>query len=206
MRQNMLSRDHAVDVNLSANLAIVIQTIARRIILSRMTAELVYVGIGSNIGDSITIASEAIKQLNGIAQCQLIEQSSLYQSEPVSDIPQDDYINAVALIETTLEPLALLLELQAIEQAFNRQRDPKLHWAPRTLDLDIIIFGQRVINDEHLTVPHPEMANRLFVLLPMLEISAKPFIPGLGSLQHLIHNAPLIKLNKINTTPNNTVI
>lgn len=171
-----------------------------------MTAELVYVGIGSNIGDSITIASEAIKQLNGMAQCQLIEQSSLYLSEPVSDIPQDDYINAVALIETTLEPLALLLELQAIEQAFNRQRDPKLHWAPRTLDLDIIVFGQRVINDEHLTVPHPEMANRLFVLLPMLEISAKPFIPGLGSLQHLIDNAPLIKLHKINTTPNNTVI
>jgi 2-amino-4-hydroxy-6-hydroxymethyldihydropteridine diphosphokinase len=171
-----------------------------------MTAELVYVGIGSNIGDSITIASEAIKQLNGISQCQLIEQSSLYLSEPVSDIPQDDYINAVALIETTLEPLALLLALQAIEQAFNRQRDPKLHWAPRTLDLDIIVFGQRVINDEHLTVPHPEMANRLFVLLPMLEISAKPFIPGLGSLQHLIDNAPLIKLHKINTTPNNSVI
>jgi len=171
-----------------------------------MTAELVYVGIGSNIGDSITIASEAIKQLNCIAQCQLIEQSSLYQSEPVSDIPQDDYINAVALIETTLEPLALLLELQSIEQAFNRQRNPKLHWAPRTLDLDIIVFGQRVINDEHLTVPHSEMANRLFVLLPMLEISAEPLIPGLASLQHLIDNAPIIQLNKINTTPNNTVI
>jgi 2-amino-4-hydroxy-6-hydroxymethyldihydropteridine diphosphokinase len=171
-----------------------------------MAAELVYVGIGSNIGDSITIASDAIGRLGGMAQCTLIQQSSLYQSEPVSDIPQDDYINAVALIETTLEPMVLLLELQAIEQAFNRQRNPTLHWAPRTLDLDIILFGHRVINDEHLTVPHPEMANRLFVLLPMLEISAEPFIPSLGSLQHLIDNAPLIQLHKIDKTPDNIVI
>ncbi len=168
-----------------------------------MTAELVYVGIGSNIGDSITIASDAIERLGGIAHCKLIQQSSLYQSEPVSDIPQDDYINAVALIETTLEPMTLLVELQAIEQAFYRQRDPKLHWAPRTLDLDIILFGQRVINDSHLTVPHPEIANRLFVLLPMHEISAEPFIPGLGSLQHLIDNAPSIQLHKIDKNPDN---
>lgn len=168
-----------------------------------MTAELVYVGIGSNMGDSITIASDAIERLGGIVQCHLIQQSSLYQSEPVSDIPQDDYINAVALIETTLEPMALLLELQAIEQAFYRQRDPKLHWAPRTLDLDIILFGHRVLNDSHLTVPHREMANRLFVLLPMFEISGEQFMPGLGSLQYLIDNAPSIQLNKITNNPEN---
>jgi 2-amino-4-hydroxy-6-hydroxymethyldihydropteridine diphosphokinase len=166
-----------------------------------MQAELVYVGIGSNIGDSITIASDAIERLAGIDHCKLIMQSSLYQSEPVSDIPQDDYINAVVLIETTLEPMPLLLELQAIEQAFYRQRDPKLHWAPRTLDLDIILFGHRAVNDSHLTVPHREMANRLFVLLPMLEISGEQFIPGLGSLQYLINNAPSIQLNKIDKNP-----
>jgi 2-amino-4-hydroxy-6-hydroxymethyldihydropteridine diphosphokinase len=163
-----------------------------------MPAELVYVGIGSNMGDSITIASEAIERLGGIVDCKLIQQSSLYQSEPVSDIPQDDYINAVALIETTLEPITLLLELQAIEQAFYRQRDPQLHWAPRTLDLDIILFGHRKVNDSHLTVPHIEMANRLFVLSPMLEISGDQYIPGLGSLQYLIDNAPSFQLNKIN--------
>lgn len=163
-----------------------------------MPAELVYIGIGSNMGDSITIAHEAIERLDGIAQCKLINQSSLYQSEPVSDIPQDDYINAVALIETTLEPMSLLLELQAIEQAFYRQRDPKLHWAPRTLDLDIILFGHRVMNDSHLTVPHREMANRLFVLSPMFEVSGEQFIPGLGSLKYLIDHAPSIQLNKIN--------
>lgn len=168
-----------------------------------MTAELVYVGIGSNIGDSVTIAGDAIERLGGIVDCKLIQQSSLYQSEPVSDMPQDDYINAVALIETTLEPMALLLELQAIEQAFYRQRDPALQWAPRTLDLDIILFGHRKVNDSHLTVPHREMANRLFVLLPMLEISGERFIPGLGSLQYLVNNAPSIQLNKIGIKPEN---
>ncbi|MFT4650224.1 MAG: 2-amino-4-hydroxy-6-hydroxymethyldihydropteridine diphosphokinase [Polaribacter sp.] len=162
-----------------------------------MTAELVYVGIGSNIGDSVTIASDAIKRLGGIAHCKLIQQSSLYQSEPISEIPQDDYINAVALIETTLEPMTLLAELQAIEQDFYRQRDPQLHWAPRTLDLDIIMFGHRVLNDRYLTVPHREMSNRLFVLLPMLEISGDQTIPTLGSLQYLVDNAPSIQLRKI---------
>jgi 2-amino-4-hydroxy-6-hydroxymethyldihydropteridine diphosphokinase len=169
-----------------------------------MTAELVYVGIGSNIGDSIAIAREAISRLGDIQHCTLVLQSSLYRSEPVSDIPQDDYINAVALIETTLEPMPMLRELQVIEQAFNRQRDPALHWAPRTLDLDIIVFGQRLIHDQHLNVPHHEMANRLFVLLPMLEISGDQLIPSLGSLKHLIEKAPSIQLNKIDVKPNNT--
>tara|TARA_B110000879_G_scaffold115314_1_gene153565 strand:- start:238 stop:753 length:516 start_codon:yes stop_codon:yes gene_type:complete len=168
-----------------------------------MKAELVYVGIGSNIGDSITIATDAINRMRDIQDCTLVQQSSLYRSEPVSDIPQDDYINAVALIETTLEPMPMLRELQAIEQAFNRQRDPALHWAPRTLDLDIILFGQRVMNDPYLNVPHHEMANRLFVLTPMLEISGEQLIPGLGSLRYLINKAPSIQLNKIDVIPNN---
>lgn len=162
-----------------------------------MSVESVYIGIGSNMGDSITIAQESIERLGGIPHCTLLKKSSLYQSEAVSDIPQDDYINAVALIETTLTPMALLLELQAIEYAFYRQRDPELHWAPRTLDLDIILFGNRVINDSHLTIPHCEMANRLFVLEPMFEVSGEQFIPGFGSLKYLIDKAPSIQLNKI---------
>ncbi|MFT5659262.1 MAG: 2-amino-4-hydroxy-6-hydroxymethyldihydropteridine diphosphokinase [Gammaproteobacteria bacterium] len=162
-----------------------------------MPAESVYISIGSNIGDSATIAREAIERLAGMSRCQLIGQSSLYLSEPVSDIPQDDYVNAVVLIETTLSPMTLLLELQAIECAFYRQRDPALHWAPRTLDLDIILFGSRVIDDSHLTVPHRELANRLFVLEPMFEISGEHFIPGLGSLTYLIDKAPSIQLKKI---------
>lgn len=149
------------------------------------------------MGDSITIARKAIEHLGRVSQCTLVNQSSLYQSEPISDIPQDDYINAVVLIDTTLTPTALLLKLQAIEYVFYRQRDPTLRWAPRTLDLDIILFGHRVISDNHLTIPHGEIANRLFVLEPLFEISGEQLIPGFGSLKYLIDNAPSIQLTKV---------
>ena len=159
-----------------------------------MSAEDVYIGIGSNLGDSVLIVNEAIKHLGNISKTQLIKSSPFYQSEAVGDIPQDDYINAVAALNTELQPTDLLLELQAIEYAFYRQRDPALQWGPRTLDLDIILFGDRVIGDSHLTVPHPEMQNRLFVLKPLLEICGEKYIPGLGGLEYLINNAPAIKL------------
>jgi len=155
-----------------------------------MSVEEVHIGIGSNIGDSLTIVHQAISCLAKLPKSSLKSQSSLYRSEPLSDIPQDDFVNAVVALETSLEPMELLLELQAIEHAFYRQRDPKLRWAPRTLDLDIILFGSRSIGDSHLKVPHPEMQNRLFVLKPMFEISGDLYIPGLGSLQYLISQAP----------------
>lgn len=162
-----------------------------------MSVEEVYIGIGSNIGDSVVIVSNAIECLSELPKSELVRQSSQYRSEAVSDIPQDDYINAVALLKTSLQPMELLLELQAIEEAFYRKRDPALKWAPRTLDLDIILFGSRSCDDSHLTVPHPEMQNRLFVLQPMLEVGGDFYISGLGSLQHLIDNAPRIALERI---------
>lgn len=155
-----------------------------------MPAENAYIGIGGNIGDSLNIVQQAIECLTRLPKTSLTKQSSLYRSEPVSDIPQDDYVNAVVALETSLQPMDLLLELQAIEQAFYRQRNPKSKWAPRTLDLDIILFGSRCIDDSHLKVPHPEMHNRLFVLKPLYEICGDLYIPGLGSLQFLINNAP----------------
>ncbi|MDH5354195.1 MAG: 2-amino-4-hydroxy-6-hydroxymethyldihydropteridine diphosphokinase [Gammaproteobacteria bacterium] len=162
-----------------------------------MPVEEVYVGIGSNVGDSIVIVSEAINHLCQLPKTELIRQSSPYCSEAVSDIPQGDYVNAMVLLKTSLEPLELLLELQSIEEAFYRQRDPALKWAPRTLDLDIILFGSRSYDDSHLTIPHPELQNRLFVLQPMYEISGDFYITGLGSLQYLIDNAPQIEIDRI---------
>ncbi len=155
-----------------------------------MPVEDVYIGIGGNIGDSITIVSEAIENLRDLPNTELLRHSSLYRTEAVSDIPQQDYINAVALLGTTLEPLSLLLDLQAIEQAFHRRRDALQRWAPRTLDLDIILFGNRIIDDDKLTIPHAEMQNRLFVLQPMLEIIDDMDIPALGSLKQLAEKAP----------------
>jgi len=171
--------------------------IVGRVEENAMPAETVHIGIGSNIGDSITIVNEAIACLGRLANTSLEARSGLYRSEAVSEIEQDDYINAVARLSTSLEPTGLLLELQAIEQAFYRQRDPDQRWGPRTLDLDIILYGSRQISDSHLTIPHREMQNRLFVLQPLLEISGDLYIPELGSLQHLIDRAPDIAIHPI---------
>lgn len=162
-----------------------------------MQTEEVFIGLGSNIGDSATIIEQALGALDNVTQSSLRGRSSLYRSTALGDIPQDDYINAVALIHTSLEPMALLLELQAIEQAYYRQRDQAQRWAPRTLDLDIILFGNRSIADSHLTVPHPELARRRFVLEPMFEVDGDRFIPGYGSLLYLIDQAPAIAMEKL---------
>jgi 2-amino-4-hydroxy-6-hydroxymethyldihydropteridine diphosphokinase len=165
-----------------------------------MPVEEAYIGIGSNIGDSVTIVTEAIAALDRIKSCRLNGHSSLYRSAAVSDIPQDDYINAVARIQTELEPLDLLLELQAIEYAYYRRRDGEARWAPRTLDLDIILFGNRKLDDSHLIVPHPEFVNRRFVLEPMLEIDGDRYIPGFGSLAFLVEKAPALVMDKLAQT------
>jgi len=162
-----------------------------------MQTEEVFIGLGSNIGDSATIIEQALGALDNVTQSSLRGRSSLYRSTALGDIPQDDYINAVALIDTSMEPMALLLELQAIEQAYYRQRDQAQRWAPRTLDLDIILFGNRSIADSHLTVPHPELARRRFVLEPMFEVDGDRFIPGYGSLRYLIDQAPTIAMERL---------
>jgi 2-amino-4-hydroxy-6-hydroxymethyldihydropteridine diphosphokinase len=100
-------------------------------------------------------------------------------------------------IGTELQPLELLLELQAIEYAFYRRRDDEQRWGPRTLDLDIILFGNRRFEDSHLVIPHPEFANRRFVLEPMLEIDGDRFIPGYGSLEYLARQAPPLAMEKL---------
>lgn len=161
-----------------------------------------YIGIGSNLADPVQQVQAAIPQLGLIRNTRLLAASSLYQSQAVSDIPQEDYINAVACVETSLSPTELLLELQAIEHAFYRQRDPDLKWAPRTLDLDIILFGQLRQQDSHLTLPHAEMQNRLFVLLPLEEIAGDLYIPALGSLRYLIAQAPPLRMHRLDLSAN----
>lgn len=162
-----------------------------------MTTEQAYIGLGSNIGDSITIVNQAIDMLGNIRGCRLSARSSLYRSAALGDKPQDDYINAVARLDTDIEPLALLLELQAIECAYYRRREAEERWAPRTLDLDIILFGTRQLEDSHLVVPHPEFIKRRFVLEPMLEMDGDRFIPGYGSLAYLVDQAPALQMEKI---------
>ena len=162
-----------------------------------MPTETVFIAMGSNVGDSSTIVVQAMDAIANIRECRLRARSSLYQSAAVGEIPQDDYINAVVKVETRLEPLELLLELQAIEYAYYRNREQEERWGPRTLDLDIILFGDRNIDDSHLVVPHPEFAQRRFVLDPMLEVDGDRYIPGYGSLAYLAQNAPALDMQKL---------
>ena len=146
----------------------------------------VYIGLGSNMERPRQHITTAIEALGKIQSTQTVNVSSLYKSKPVGPQDQDDYVNAVAELETELMPLDLLDSLQAIENEHGRVR--KEHWGPRTLDLDILMFGDEVIQNDRLTIPHPEMMNRSFVLVPLAEIKPDCFIPEKGLLNDLLTN------------------
>jgi 2-amino-4-hydroxy-6-hydroxymethyldihydropteridine diphosphokinase len=136
-----------------------------------------YIGIGSNLGDAKDNVQRALLSLNKLPQTTLREQSSLFRTAPI-DADGDDYINAVAAIETTLPAQELLDALQSIELQFGRER-PYVH-APRTLDLDILLYGQQIIDTDTLTVPHPGLSQRAFALIPLLQLDPLIVIPGKG--------------------------
>ena len=136
-----------------------------------------YVGIGANLGDARANVRDALARLDAQPGCRLLAASSLWRTAPV-DSSGDDYINAVAEVETDLAPHALLAALQAIELAHGRERPYRN--APRTLDLDLLLYGAESIAAPDLVVPHPRMHERAFVLAPLLEIAPDAAIPGIG--------------------------
>lgn len=137
-----------------------------------------YVGIGANLGDAATSVKQAMTALSTLPQTELTAVSSLYASAPV-DAGGDDYVNAVVRISTHLGADTLLQALQKIEQDFGRERSVRN--APRTLDLDLLLYGQAQIASATLEVPHPRMTARAFVLLPLLELDPVISIPGKGA-------------------------
>lgn len=139
-----------------------------------------YIGMGANLGDACSSVTQAIARLTQLPASRPMRHSSLYRSAPF-EADGGDYINAVAAISTTLPTLQLLAELQSIEQAFGRER-PYFH-APRTLDLDLLLYGEQCIATPVLTVPHPGLTLRAFVLLPLLEIAPALEIPAMGPAQ-----------------------
>ena len=140
---------------------------------------LAYVGIGSNLDDPRAQVLNAFDELATIADTRVTARSSLYRTAPVGYASQPDFINAVAALETKLPAEALLRELQATEQRHHRKRSfPN---APRTLDVDLLLFGDARIDHPGLTVPHPRMHERAFVLRPLLEIAPQVRIPGRGA-------------------------
>ena len=130
--------------------------------------ERVFVGLGANLGDAAATVRAALQALDEMPGTRCVARSSLYRSEPI-DAQGADYINAVAQVRTELSPAALLAELQAVEARFGRERPYRN--APRTLDLDLLLYGQRRIVTPRLTVPHPRMHERAFVLAPLAEIA-----------------------------------
>lgn len=148
-----------------------------------------YIGIGSNLGDPIAQAKQAITALKDISDSRLVSVSSLYASKPMGPSDQPDYVNAVAMLETSLEPLALLDALQHIEQTQGRVRKAE-RWGPRTLDLDILLISDLTIEQPRLTVPHYGMREREFVLYPLLEIAPKLVLPDGTALEQLTTECP----------------
>ncbi|MEI7612420.1 MAG: 2-amino-4-hydroxy-6-hydroxymethyldihydropteridine diphosphokinase [Betaproteobacteria bacterium] len=140
---------------------------------------LAYVALGANLADPAAQVRAAIEALTRLPESRLLRASSLYSTTPIGIHGQPDFINAVAALETTLSPHALLDALFAVEEQFGRRRD--FHHAPRTLDLDLLLYDTQVIATPQLTLPHPRMHLRAFVLAPLVEIAADCPIPGRGS-------------------------
>lgn len=152
--------------------------------------EQVYIGLGSNLADPQKQLEAALAALARLPQSELLRTSSFYSSDPLGPADQPRYVNAVALLATRLQPLQLLDALQQIEQTQGRIRKAE-RWGPRTLDLDILLFGQQQIAEPRLQVPHYHMHARPFVLYPLAEIAGEKLpLPDGRTVAALLANCP----------------
>ena len=157
---------------------------------------LAYIGLGSNLESPLAQVKRAFDELAEIPNTSLLARSAIYSSRAVGP-EQPDYINAAALLDTRLAPLALLDALQAIEQAHQRVRIQ--HWGPRTLDLDLLLYGDEIIGEERLTVPHPYLTQRSFVLYPLADITPNLQLPDGTPLVDLLSRCPADGLQRLSS-------
>ncbi|MGB0846545.1 MAG: 2-amino-4-hydroxy-6-hydroxymethyldihydropteridine diphosphokinase [Thiolinea sp.] len=149
-----------------------------------------YIGLGSNLGDGKSTLESALTQLNNHPALTLLQHSRFYSSKPHGPQNQPDYVNAVACLETTLPAIDLLQVMFAIEHEHGRQRNPQLHWGPRTLDLDLLLYNNEIINTPDLKVPHPYLCERSFVVYPLAELEPDLVLPGGKKLHDCKKNLP----------------
>jgi 2-amino-4-hydroxy-6-hydroxymethyldihydropteridine diphosphokinase len=154
-----------------------------------------YIGIGSNLDQPRNHVQLAFEDLGRIAGTGVLKRSSLYRSGPVGYADQPDFVNAVAEIETSLPASRLLAELKEIEARHGRRRSFKN--APRTLDLDILLYGELTLDLAHLKLPHPRMHERAFVLKPLYEVAPHALIPGLGTVKDYLEKTSEQKAERI---------
>lgn len=154
-----------------------------------MISKSVFIGLGANLNEPVKQLQQALCALKKLPETELLACSSLYSSAPLGPSDQPEYVNAVAEIETELTPTALLAQLQHIEQVQGRQRKAE-RWGPRTLDLDIILFGDLVLKSEQLTIPHYHFHAREFVLYPLLQIAPELVLPDGSPLSELVTKVP----------------
>jgi 2-amino-4-hydroxy-6-hydroxymethyldihydropteridine diphosphokinase len=149
-----------------------------------------YIGLGSNLGDPVAQVRSALAQLAAAEGVDVAAVSRLYSSKPMGPKDQPDYVNAVACLHTTLAAHDLLHVLFAVEKAHGRVRDAALRWGPRTLDLDLLLYGQETIATPELQVPHPGICERSFVILPLAELAPDLVFPNGRSLQDCLQTLP----------------
>jgi len=156
---------------------------------------LAYIGLGSNLNNPKAQIEKALSAINRAEEVSLKEVSSFYESRPLLDMPGPNYINAVCGVETSLSAIDLLDVCQSIEDDQKRVREVK--WGSRTIDLDILLYEHQVISNERLSIPHPEIANRAFVLVPLHEIDKEMKVPLLGPVKKLVDRINTDNLKKL---------
>jgi 2-amino-4-hydroxy-6-hydroxymethyldihydropteridine diphosphokinase len=143
-----------------------------------------FVGLGSNLDDPVQQVETAIAELDALSSSRVVRRSRLYRTRPVGCADQPDFVNAVAELETRLQPRVLLRELLALERRHRRVRGPRN--GPRTLDLDLLLYDGQELAEPELTLPHPRMHERAFVLMPLFEIAPQADIPGHGRVSAML--------------------
>jgi 2-amino-4-hydroxy-6-hydroxymethyldihydropteridine diphosphokinase len=144
-----------------------------------------FIGLGSNVGDRLQFLRRAVKHLGETIGVQVRDVSSVYETEPVGPAAQAWFLNAVAAVDTSLSPVTLLHQTQAIERALGRETP--YHWGPRTIDLDILLHGGTQVRTATLTIPHAELCHRAFVMIPLLELEPGLVLPDGTKVSVCLH-------------------
>ncbi len=160
-----------------------------------MTMVVAYLSLGSNMGDRLARLREAVDMIEESHSVRLKRLSSVYETEPIGNVEQADFYNIVIEIETKLSPKELLCLAHEVEISLKRKRE--VPWGPRTIDVDILLYDELTIDEDDLKVPHPEMLNRAFVLIPLVEIEPDAALPGDGPIRPYLDKVAGQRVKKI---------